>query len=461
MPYHQPQTLEEVRTLCIGDLQCWVDEQYLHSWFAPTGEVKQRFLQCVVQNTQVVSIRIIRNKIIGQPEGYRLGPIHFYAKSSMLMSSFLRNHSSVVNKVTMRHKTLVQYLYSYRFYHLGSNPGSNSSNPSIPSSSLVQKRPSRVGIFWDLDNKPPNSVSPFEAATRLKSTVTRFGYVKYMVAYANRSVFGFASNCVKEQKEGKVLDVVENKGVVKAGEAYLCRVCGRKFGSDDKLGNHFKIHEREQQKRLSQIESAKGKKRAILVGKYAMKMEKYRNAVRDVVTPKVGYGFTDELKRARFWVRMVSEKPQAAVLALRSNIVDMMDRRCVECIVLVSNDSDFINVIKEARERCIKTVVVGDLNDGVLKRNADACFSWKEILVGKAKNDAMSVIGKWKDREILKKLEWTYDPNMERDGIDQFLSSDEELDDRKDMEGGISNCDKRDGFWWELDSNVDTAASKS
>ncbi|GAB4856047.1 Polyadenylate-binding protein rbp47b' [Ancistrocladus abbreviatus] len=54
--YHQPQTLEEVRTLWIGDLQYWVDEAYLHSCFAPTGEV--------------VSIKIIRNKITGQPEGY-------------------------------------------------------------------------------------------------------------------------------------------------------------------------------------------------------------------------------------------------------------------------------------------------------------------------------------------------------------------------------------------------------
>ncbi|GAB2229298.1 hypothetical protein Droror1_Dr00023436 [Drosera rotundifolia] len=123
-----------------------------------------------------------------------------------------------------------------------------------------------------------------------------------------------------------------------------------------------------------------------------MKIEKYRNAVRDVVTPKVGYGLTDELKRVWVWVRMVSNKPQATVLALRSHIMNMIDRRSVECIVLVSNDSDFINVIKEARERCIKTVVVGDLNDGVLKRNADACFSWKETLVGKAKKEAVSVI---------------------------------------------------------------------
>ena len=38
-PYTQPTSVEEVRTLWIGDLQYWVDENYLHSCFAHTGEV--------------------------------------------------------------------------------------------------------------------------------------------------------------------------------------------------------------------------------------------------------------------------------------------------------------------------------------------------------------------------------------------------------------------------------------
>ncbi|KAM1041070.1 hypothetical protein ACFX13_031037 [Malus domestica] len=54
--HHQPTSVEEVRTLWIGDLQYWVDENYLNTCFAHTGEV--------------ISIKIIRNKITGQPEGY-------------------------------------------------------------------------------------------------------------------------------------------------------------------------------------------------------------------------------------------------------------------------------------------------------------------------------------------------------------------------------------------------------
>ncbi|KAM1342903.1 hypothetical protein ACFX11_007175 [Malus domestica] len=54
--HNQPTSVEEVRTLWIGDLQYWVDENYLNTCFAHTGEV--------------ISIKIIRNKITGQPEGY-------------------------------------------------------------------------------------------------------------------------------------------------------------------------------------------------------------------------------------------------------------------------------------------------------------------------------------------------------------------------------------------------------
>ncbi|CAN6296338.1 unnamed protein product [Urochloa humidicola] len=55
-PYHQPTSLEEVRTLWIGDLQYWTDENYLYSCFAHTGEVQ--------------SVKIIRNKVTSLPEGY-------------------------------------------------------------------------------------------------------------------------------------------------------------------------------------------------------------------------------------------------------------------------------------------------------------------------------------------------------------------------------------------------------
>uniref|UniRef100_A0A7N0T3N1 RRM domain-containing protein n=1 Tax=Kalanchoe fedtschenkoi TaxID=63787 RepID=A0A7N0T3N1_KALFE len=57
---------DEVKTIWIGDLKGWMDEAYLHSCFAPTGEVG--------------TVKIIRNKQTGQSEGY--GFIEFLSRAA-------------------------------------------------------------------------------------------------------------------------------------------------------------------------------------------------------------------------------------------------------------------------------------------------------------------------------------------------------------------------------------------
>ncbi|WJX91323.1 Polyadenylate-binding protein rbp45 [Trifolium repens] len=52
----QPASADEVRTLWIGDLQYWMDENYLYQCFSHTGEVG--------------SVKVIRNKQTNQSEGY-------------------------------------------------------------------------------------------------------------------------------------------------------------------------------------------------------------------------------------------------------------------------------------------------------------------------------------------------------------------------------------------------------
>nr|KYP75653.1 hypothetical protein KK1_019845 [Cajanus cajan] len=280
-----------------------------------------------------------------------------------------------------------------------------------------------------------------------------------MVAYANSHTFSHVPHCVREQrKERELLYRLENKGVIKPNQPYRCKVCGRKFHTNEKLVNHFKqLHEREHVKRMNQIESARGSRKVKLVGKYSMKMEKYRKAASDVLTPKVGYGLGDELKRAGFWVQTVLDKPQAADRALRSHMVDIMDHRRVECVVLVSDDTDFVDVIKEAKLRCLKTVVIGDVDDGVLKRTADTAFSWEEVLMGKAKKQAVSVVKNWKDRDILKRLEWTYNPDVDEKkfNLDDTLTEDDNIEDTC---GEVDDDYKDDRCsWWELDSEDDVS----
>ncbi|XP_010275610.1 PREDICTED: polyadenylate-binding protein RBP47-like isoform X2 [Nelumbo nucifera] len=81
MPYHHHQqqqhtqqqqqqqqqgSMEDNKTIWVGDLHYWMDESYLHSCFAHTGEV--------------VSIKVIRNKQTGQSEGY--GFVEFFSHAA-------------------------------------------------------------------------------------------------------------------------------------------------------------------------------------------------------------------------------------------------------------------------------------------------------------------------------------------------------------------------------------------
>ncbi|PWA89221.1 RNA-binding (RRM/RBD/RNP motifs) family protein [Artemisia annua] len=73
-PYHQPSSHEEIRTLWIGDLPYWADENYLHSWFAATNEV--------------LSIKVIRNKATGLPEGYGFVEFASHSTAERVLQSY-------------------------------------------------------------------------------------------------------------------------------------------------------------------------------------------------------------------------------------------------------------------------------------------------------------------------------------------------------------------------------------
>ncbi|KAF7810917.1 polyadenylate-binding protein RBP47 [Senna tora] len=97
-PHHQPPPpqhqqhqqqhyqQDEIRTIWIGDLHIWMDENYLHSCFAHTGEVWQcdsasKFKSIRLSSLEhVCSAKVIRNKQTGQSEGY--GFVEFYSRAT-------------------------------------------------------------------------------------------------------------------------------------------------------------------------------------------------------------------------------------------------------------------------------------------------------------------------------------------------------------------------------------------
>ncbi|GLJ55649.1 hypothetical protein SUGI_1195200 [Cryptomeria japonica] len=285
-----------------------------------------------------------------------------------------------------------------------------------------------VGIFWDLDNKPPDKVPPYDAAVRLKNLASQFGLPTTMAAYANRHTFTFLPDWVRAQRrQRKALDILESDGIIRSRDPYVCEVCGRKFETNIKFQKHFKqLHEREHHKRLARLESLKGKKKDFFKAKIGPKEEKYRAAAKEVLLPEQGYGLAGELKKAGFCVRTVRDKPQAADIALENDMMEAIEDE-IQCLCLVSDDSDFVRVLKKARARNVRTVVVGDFY-GDLKLTADANFSWRDVSGGHA----------WRDDSGLKRLERNYRPkstkNFEGEEEDDlFESLGSENDDEDDF----------------------------
>uniref|UniRef100_A0A804QA39 RRM domain-containing protein n=1 Tax=Zea mays TaxID=4577 RepID=A0A804QA39_MAIZE len=70
---HQPGQ-EENKSVWVGDLHYWMDENYLHSCFGYTGEV--------------VAIKVIRNKQTGQSEGYGFVEFYSHAAAEKVLEGF-------------------------------------------------------------------------------------------------------------------------------------------------------------------------------------------------------------------------------------------------------------------------------------------------------------------------------------------------------------------------------------
>lgn len=104
---------------------------------------------------------------------------------------------------------------------------------------------------------------------------------------------------------------------------------------------------------------------------------KYDDAARTLVVPKVGYGLAAELRRAGVFVKTVQDKPQAADWALKRQMVHSMSRG-IDWLFLVSDDSDFSEMLRRAREADLGTVVVGDW-DKALGRHADLWVPWSGV----------------------------------------------------------------------------------
>lgn len=321
----------------------------------------------------------------------------------------------------------------------------------------------RVAVFWDLDNKPPKHVPPYDAAVRLIEMAAGFGEVLDVAAYANRYAFAYLPQWVKEQRrERRQLDRLERAGIVKPSEPYVCGYCGRKCKTNEKLRKHFRdLHERERTKRMNRLNSLKGNKRHKFRASLSDKEERYRTAAREVLVPKVGYGLASELRRAGVYVRMVSDKSQAADEALKLHMHRSI-RTGTDCICLVSDDSDFANILKLAQSKDLHTVVVGDTSS--LTKFADDKFSWREVASGSALARANEVHGQWSFEDGFDFEEGLYQGHSDdayelrrvraiNSGASRFADSDASDEDLEDLDEAVGCTEE--GEVWPMERLVD------
>ncbi|PKA51443.1 hypothetical protein AXF42_Ash002808 [Apostasia shenzhenica] len=249
-------------------------------------------------------------------------------------------------------------------------------------------REQKVIVLWDLDNKPPRG-QPYSAAVSIRRVAESFGRVVEISAYANRHAFLHLPQWVVEnRRERHRLDVVERKGFLVPDEPYVCGVCGRKCRTNLDLKRHFRqLHERERQKKLSRMRSLKGKKREKYKQRYISGNHKYTEAARQLLTPKTGYGLASELRRAGVFVKTVEDKPQAADAALKRQMRHSLSRG-IDCLFLVSDDSDFSEMIRSAREADLRTVVIGD-GRRALGRLADIWLPWMQVEQGEVGEEVL------------------------------------------------------------------------
>jgi len=132
--------------------------------------------------------------------------------------------------------------------------------------------------------------------------------------------------------------------------------------------------------------------------------------------PKVGYGLAAELRRAGVFVKTVQDKPQAADWALKRQMVHSMSRG-IDWLFLVSDDSDFSEMLRRAREADLGTVVVGDW-DRALGSIADLWVPWSGV-----ENGEVDLVPERKKR---REHGFQDDDGHDRDGWG-VLNEDEEL----------------------------------
>ncbi|GAU27299.1 hypothetical protein TSUD_05250 [Trifolium subterraneum] len=264
----------------------------------------------------------------------------------------------------------------------------------------------KVLILWDLDNKPPRG-PPYNAALSLKTLAESFGDVVSISAYTIRHSFFNLPQWHRDKNPNP--------------NTLLCRVCGHQCRSIYDLNVHFeKVHLYQHHKWLKRLSKVKFSRHKV---GFIRKRHIHNEAARTIAPPRVGFGLAKELRRAGVFVKIVEvgDKVNAADSSLKREIMS----GGVDWLILVSDDSEYSEMLREVREMKLgNVVVVGDYWDRYLGRNADLWLPWNVVENGKVE-EMMNLMG----RKTL------------TEGLD------DELEEEEDDENVDDELEEEDGFY--------------
>ncbi|KAF7895075.1 hypothetical protein EAF00_006889 [Botryotinia globosa] len=327
---------------------------------------------------------------------------------------------------------------------------------------LFQAPKQKVIVLWDLDNKRPyDSINPYDAAQNLRSFASRFGKVIDIAAFANRSGMSYVPSSVKESRKElkeyyKLEHELHRKYKIVPDESYVCGICGNKRKTQVELVKHFKIHEKERGKKSTAAAQLKGKRRARFVARElsTKKNAKYHEATVGVTRPADRYKLNTELRRAGVVVNLVKSSSQAADKAIIAYSNKMRQRKATlyDWFILISDDTDFWDLVTHLSQEGVGTIVVGGRKreDGgqqssKLARAACAWVPWSLVETGCVDKDtikeafANTVLTEKKDEKI-RQIKEIFGVS-EQDGIVESYSrhSFNESDDSDISDQKISN----------------------
>ena len=292
---------------------------------------------------------------------------------------------------------------------------------AVGSRSLYSPCVTEVRVFWDLDNVKPCSSTIEDIAgyvAPLHKLCKRLGKISSIQAWANINAFNYVteSDIVDRElaKENRLFNSNQHEsGFDPEAQVLRCGMCGSKLKSADDLTRHMKrLHERERSKILQRAKKSEAQKE---------KLAAY-NAARLFVTEQPSANqLKNRLEGLGVRVIEVERTRDAADLAIFSAVTKAVSRLDPVppsaasdeaaaaaapasagsnsplpppprlCVVIVSEDRDFVPLLRLLRQRAVASVVAS--YDGVSPRSPLSAHCDAVMSLGALRVDPVTDVG--------------------------------------------------------------------